>query len=535
MKLLQKLRAVSVASLGVASVFAASPLPRTILFVDDADVLFRSGTVRRVVEFQKFAGNPVIAPDKLWESEAIGWCSQLRHPETGKFQMWYQAYTQRDGDKRLKSVVCYAESDDGKVWTKPALGLFAFYEVKETNIVLIGSGGYGDRYCNSVILDRNERDPERKYKMLYSDWAVGGDERQGPGLYAAFSRDGIRWTKQTERILPHFAGAKGQQPPFLGEDVYTEQVTAKGTRRNWRWPTTMSDAVDLIYDPACEAYVIYGKMWFSGPDGGMGWKHGMGRAQSKDFKTWTSPELILTPDERDMAVQEFHTSPVFRYGNLYLSLNQLMNREAGTIDLEFMSSRDGLHWDRSLRGQPVVPRGQGAVFDASALASNASPVVVGDEIRFYYGAYRYSMTGGIARWATRQVIGSKDYVSGVGYAFTPRDRFVALSPDPRVPVKGKPGAPNPIGSVTLRALDLAGVQQLTVNANAARGAVRVELLSEDGYRLRGYTKDEALPLTADGLTLEAKWQAKSLRELPAGRYLVRVHLENAELFAVTLQ
>lgn len=60
--------------------------------------------------------------------------------------------------------------------------------------------------------------------------------------------------------------------------------------------------------------------------------------------------------------------------------------------------------------------------------------MVGDELRFYYGAYRYSMTGGIARWATRQVIGSTDYVSGVGYAATPRDRLVALAPDPRIPV-----------------------------------------------------------------------------------------------------
>jgi len=62
----------------------------------------------------------------------------------------------------------------------------------------------------------------------------------------------------------------------------------------------------------------------------------------------------------------------------------------------------------------------------------------------------------------------------------------------------------------------------------------VEIFNEDGYRLRGFTQEDALPLTGDGLGLEAAWKTKSLRDLPAGRYQIRVHLDRAELFAVTL-
>jgi len=517
---------------------ASSPtLPRTFLFIDDEHVYSRPGTVKRVVEFEKYAGNPVIPPNREWESEAIGWCSQLRNPTTGTFQMWYQGYTQRNGDKRLKSVVCYAESKDGRTWTKPVLDLFAFYEHKDTNIVLIGSGGYSDRYGNSVILDANEPDPMRRYKMVYSDWATGSEAREGPGLYSATSPDGIVWTKQPKPLMPFFAGAVGRPAPFSDEEVYGEVATAKGIRRSWRWPNTLSDAADLIYDPAGHAYVLYGKMWYAGPDGTLGWKHGMGRAQSADFKTWTEPTLILTTDEHDGALHEFHTSPVFKYGDLYLSLNQLMDRAAGTVDLELMFSRDGLRWNRSLRGQTVIPRGKGPVFDASALASNASPIVVDDEIRFYYGAYRYSMTGGISRWPTRQTIGSTDYISGVGYAWTRRDRFVAIAPDPRIPVKAnsqKTNTTNTVCNLTLRATDLTGVKKLLVNADASKGTVRVEIFNEDGYRLRGFTQEDALPLTGDGLDLEAAWKTKSLHDLPAGRYQIRVHLDGAELFAVTL-
>jgi hypothetical protein len=93
---------------------------------------------------------------------------------------------------------------------------------------------------------------------------------------------------------------------------------------------------------------------------------------------------------------------------------------------------------------------------------------------------------------------------------------------------------NTIGNVTLRALDFGGVKALTINADAAKGAVRVEILDEDGYRLRGFTKDDAVPLTADGLALPVAWKQKSLGELPAGKYLVRVYLDRADLFAVTL-
>lgn len=52
---------------------------------------------------------------------------------------------------------------------------------------------------------------------------------------------------------------------------------------------TMSDAADVIFDPRRERFVIYGKMWIGGPDGGLGWKHGMGRCESQDFLNWSKP------------------------------------------------------------------------------------------------------------------------------------------------------------------------------------------------------------------------------------------------------
>jgi hypothetical protein len=268
----------------------------------------------------------------------------------------------------------------------------------------------------------------------------------------------------------------------------------------------------------------------------------MGRAESRDMIHWSRPELVLVPDERDAPMREFHTSPVFHHRGLYLSLNQILDRRAGSIDLELMSSRDGRRWERPYAGTPAIARGQGAVFDAGSLFSNATPIEVGDEVRFYYGAYRGTAVGGVG--LDRQKVGARDYFSGIGYASIRRDRFVALYPDPASSVRNPPpapkagsppAAPNTVAQVTLKALDLRGVTQLRLNADASRGAIRVEVLDEDGYRLRGFAKEDAVPVRGDGLDLETRWTQKTLADLPAGKYLIRVHLDRADLYAVTLR
>jgi hypothetical protein len=523
-------------SLALALLAKANAEPRTILFADDEDVLYRPGLMARAVEFKKISPDPVIAPEKPWEG-MIAWTSVHRDPQSGKYQLWYQAYQERrTEDKTLRCVVCYAESADGRTWIKPKLTLFPFYDEKETNIVLVGAkDGYGDRYGNSVIVDPRDPDPARRYKMAYYDWLPG---HGGSGTHVAFSPDGIHWTKHEGLVQRVPFGSKGLQPPFVGEEAYLEIPRKDGrVGRNWQIPLAMSDAMDVLYDAKRGVFVGYGKMWTPGPDGGLTWKHSMGRTESTDFLHWSKPELVLTTNDRDPAHREFHTSPVFMYAGMYFSLNQILDRGQGTIDAELMSSRDGLRWNRDLAGQWVIPRGSADRFDAGSIITNGTPVILEKEMRFYYGAYRGTAIGGVG--LNRQEPGSHDFYSGIGLAVTPRDRLVALKPNPQTPVKGqKKGQPqlvNKLGQVTLKPLDLTGVKAITLNADASQGTVRLELLNEDGYRLHGFTRDEAVPLHGDQLAHEARWQQKQLSDLPPGRYQLRVHVESAELFAITLQ
>ena len=60
--------------------------------------------------------------------------------------------------------------------------------------------------------------------------------------------------------------------------------------------------------------------------------------------------------------------------------------------------------------------------------------------------------------------------------------------------------------------------------------MRVEVLNGDGKRVRGFSHDDAIPVTGDSLRHSIRWQAASGR-LPPGSYMLRLHLTNATVYA----
>jgi hypothetical protein len=477
------------------------------LLVDDHHVLYRAGTRRVFHPLKRHPDNPLIAGrDKPWEV-ALAFNSVHCDPKTGRYQMWYQSYAgEAAKDKTRRCTVCYAESTDGLRWHKPALDLFPFNDVARTNIVLVANGGYSDRYGASVLFDAGERDPARRYKMAYFDFSVDGG-RQYPGLCVAFSPDGIHWTKHPKApLLRASYGDVGDELPYGDER----------TSAPWKCPLSVADAFDVIWDPVHEAYALYGKMWIDGPDGRMYWKHGAGRAVSRDFIHWDAPALCMWPDDLDAPYVEFHTTPVFFHHGVYFAAPQILNRgdRGGTMDVELAVSRDGVRFDRPFRSAFWLPKRQGNHFDSGTVVTNASPVVLDDEIRFYYGGYSMGATGA----------DDMSHVSGVGLATMPRDRFAGLRPT------------EALGQVTLRPLDLSGRRQVRLNADASAGQLRLELLDASGRRVRGFSKEDAEPLRGDSLRHTAAWTGKRLADLPAGVSMPRIHLEGgAEVFALTFE
>jgi hypothetical protein len=218
---------------------------------------------------------------------------------------------------------------------------------------------------------------------------------------------------------------------------------------------------------------------------------------------------------------------VFFYEGCYICPLQILNRASGggTVDVELATSRDGSKWDRPFRKPFWLARSTGNQFDSGSIFLCAQPVVLDDEIRFYYGAYAKGATG------------SDDYTfaTGIGLATMARDRFAGLR---TVPETGQPALGKSlrnIGQVTLKPISLAGLTNITLNADASAGAIRVELLNADGKRIRGFSYDDAVPIKSDSLRQSVRWKSRSIEKLPAENYMLRLHLENATVYALSLK
>jgi len=293
----------------------------------------------------------------------------------------------------------------------------------------------------------------------------------------------------------------------------------------WANPLVMSDALDALWDESKGVYAIYGKMWIDGPDGGMYWKHAMGRTESKDFIHWSTPQLILRGDDVDPVWVEYHTTPVFIYQSIYFSPLQILDRATGggVIDIELATSRDGETWRRDYRKPFWLARSPGHQFDSGSIFLSPQPVVLDDEIRLYYGAYSQGATG-----ADDMVL-----TTGLGMATLPRDRFAGVQ---SVAHSAGPNLRKPlddIGQLTLKPLHFSGSESLVLNANAVNG-IRVELLDASARRIEGYTADDAVEIKGDSLRHEVRWKGRPAN-LPAGDYHVRIHLNKATVYALRIR
>lgn len=479
---------------------------RTLLFADDFHILTRPGTERAVHPPARHPQNPVIGETKPWE-QAIGYCSVHRDKTSGRYQLWYQAYQTKAEKNTHRCVVAYAESADGIHWVKPDLGLHEFNGQQDTNIVLIGNGGRSVNYGAAVLYDSNDPNAKRRYKMAYWDFPAPETVERGgnpaPGLFVAFSGDGIHWTKYTDVALSRADYGSPGQPPLAGDASDPTFVRP-----------AISDVIDVMYDPPRQKFVIYAKTWIDGPDGRQFWKRAVVRIESTDFTNWSQPELVMAPDARDAG--QIHGAPVFYRHGLYFALVQTLDfggfdsGGTGNMPGELAVSRDGFHWRRAFRDSPFLPvPGDASAFDAGCLWTNAMPVIEGDEIRFYYGAY--------PSWGSDLNTAQ----TGIGLAVAPLDRFVGLR------------TVADTGQITLQPIALDDVEALTVNT--AGGAVRVEVLNVSGERMPGFTRDDAIAIEGDALRGVASWKEKSLRDLPPGHYMIRLHLKRAEVFAVSLK
>ncbi len=427
-----------------------------------------------------------IACDQPWEGSACGYFRVLQ--DGGRYRMWYMAYHWPfEADETAPQhpfYVAYAESGDGITWNKPHLGLYEFQGSKENNICCVD---VVDNF--TPFLDTNPACPaSARYK------AVGLGKG---GLLAYESPDGIHWRRW-------------QEAPIITRGAFDSQNLA-------------------FWDDAIQGYRAYFRDFHNGI-------RDIRTATSRDFVTWTDPELLQypagTPDEQ---LYTNGVSPYYRAPHLYLGfptryvernwspsmralpdtghreLRSKVEQRIGTAitDGLFMSSRDGKTFQRwgeaFVRSGPERPGTwvYGDCYQAYGLVETASKLPgAASELSLYLPENYWHRTAKMRRYTLRI------------------DGFVAA----RAPLSG--------GEIITKPITFSG-KSLSLNfATSAAGSVRVELQDVDGRPLPGFASDDCDELFGDTLDRTVSWKEQADLTAVSGRVVrVRFLLHDADLFA----
>jgi len=231
------------------------------------------------------------------------------------------------------------------------------------------------------------------------------------------------------------------------------------------------------------------------------------RMESEDCNSWSFPQEVMCELPEEYWRRQVHDMGVTRYANQYLGVLTMQTQETddhpGGWDGELAWSPDGISWSRLCPGCLPVPRGPESSFDSGAQRLMYFPVILEDEVRFYYLAS-----------------GSGDY--GMGLARMKPNRFAGMTPVD----------PNKKALVDTRNLECTG-RNLYVNADAAKGSLRVGVISHSRYDEEGQiSPDECTPITGDVVDQRVEWEnGKDIAALV--NYFVRLYfeLENSTIYS----
>ena len=256
-------------------------------------------------------------------------------------------------------------------------------------------------------------------------------------------------------------------------------------------------------------------------------------ATSRDFKTWSQPKPLFSPDDGDKGITQFYgLTPFGKRGDYFIGVLRVLRDDLkvprtpemvrtdldgnGTLEEQKVYgmgytvlawTRDGVHWKRDRYTDKFFePNPDPDAWD-HAHAWVGSCVPVGDGVYVYYGGYKY----GHKVYTDRQI----------GVARLKRDRFVAWE------AGDEPGM--------LRTLPVTlDCERMSLNVDAEDGEVEAQILDENGKPIPGFTLADCQPIRTDSLAAPVKWQGRLLRELAGVPIHLEFHLRNAQLFAFTL-
>jgi hypothetical protein len=294
---------------------AAEPIDlgsRWELFVDEFLVAQKQGVSLKLHEPVK--REIVLTTDKPWEGITCAYFSVIQ--DGNKVLLYYRG-SSGGSDHSDAQVTCVAESTDGIHFTRPNLGLIEAGGTKDNNVIWRGV----EAHNFSPFLDANPKTPpEQRYKALGGVKQPGKNWHQGEtpgGLYAFASADGVHWKKIRDTPVITKGAFDSQNLAFFDitrnryacfSRIFLNKVRAVQSHHSSDF-LAWSDGVPHAYAE------------------GVPWEHFY---TSATVPCPTAPHLFLSFPKRFVTTRKKvpeHDGP-------------------GVSDAVFMSSRDGVKWDR---------------------------------------------------------------------------------------------------------------------------------------------------------------------------------------------
>ncbi|MCP4643578.1 MAG: glycoside hydrolase family 32 protein [bacterium] len=314
--------------------------------------------------------------------------------ENDRLQLFYSANNVPNGHE---DRLAYAESlDGGATWTKPELDIIPYKEHTRTNLVMLPPALVFAGPC--VFRDAHEADPAKRYKLFtssYPDTAYLGIPRiythKGPFLWQDY-----------DAALPEGCGAPGLYVAYSPDGLHWE--CSGEPFSNMLSDTTQS----AFWDERLGKYIAYVR---ARTDNG----RSVARMESADFETWSEPQIVLegTP------TQSLYSMGVTPYQGVYIGTPWIFDQPSEAaggpvIWPELAFSRDGIAWQRLFPGTRLVPTGPSGSADSKQIRMAASFAVLEDRILFAFGQ-------------TDQPHTTVDMKIDIGVATLRMDGFAAMS------------------------------------------------------------------------------------------------------------
>jgi len=420
---------------------------------------------------------PVLAFDEPWEGYFTGYISVIKDRDL--FRMYYRGWP----DPSRESVTCYAESDDGYQWRKPALGLHAFAGHENTNIILAGRPDISSNFCPFIDANPNAH-PDEKFK------ALGGNRRNG--LFALSSADGVKWKLMQDEPVFRDGAFDSQNVPF--------------------WSETEG------------RYALYFRIFSDGPieDANRGFRT-IARTTSTDFIHWSEPEPMDFGDAPQEHLYTNQTHPYYRAPHIYLSFpmrfmpeRQLLspaearsldiyrNREIGVSDTVFMTSRGGNHYDRALQTAFFRPGPDRNMWAARNSMMALGVVPLGEGRMGLYKQRHYAALSNHLELYSLRDDGLASYRAGAEEGYLITKPFTHAGADLRLNF-----------------------------ATSAVGWVKVEVLNADGKPIDGFDAEGSEPRFGDSISEPISWgSGRAWEELAGQTIRLKIYLRDADLYSI---